>query len=321
MNVQKISNDFTPCHEGLFFAIDTQTDDPQDVVVEVVDLSADEVVAKQYLREVKRAQVNIAPYIKPFADYMPMRSAHSAFEEAPSVRFTIRTADVEAEPLLVSVNRAHAELPSIVTAMPLSRTIAYGESDQILLLAEPESRITANIVADTGENFSMEYVTMVGATTLYISTKDFGKKVRTITVELSCNEVELGTLNYHIVPSHKGVLRLAWVSESGSIERYTFPVVTKSQRKVERVGVLTAEGSRVVRSTVESIISLKSHYEPRATIEAIAQILSSPKVWIEYPTSYQEVVALDTVVDVNIFGEPESVMLGVQEWRREERAL
>ena len=321
MNFQKISNDFTPCHEGLFFAIDTEADMPQDVMVEVVDVSADEVVATQCLREIREAEVNIAPYVKPLTAQEPLRSATTMFADAPVKHYTIRNDEAVAEPLAVSVNRVQVECSSVVTAMPLSRTIAYGETDELLIFAEPESTIEVNIVADTGEEITMEYITMSGAATLCISTKDFGKKVRDIEVVLLCNGVEFCALQYRIIPLRKGALRLVWVSDCGSIERYTFPVVVKSQRKADREFIDTIEGCRVVRTTTESIISVKSHYEPRATIEAIAQVLSSPRVWIEYPECYQEVGVLSTAVDVDVFGEPECVMLAVQEWRREERAL
>ena len=321
MNFQKISKDFTPTHEGLFFAIDTQTDDPHDVMVVVVDVSADEVVATQRLREIRSAEVNIAPYVKSLTAQLPIRSATTMFADAPVKHYTIRNDEAVAEPLAVSVNRAAVESPSVVTAMPLSRTIAYGEADELLIFAEPESAIEVNIVADTGEEVTMEYITTSGATTLYISTKDFGKKVRNIAVDLSCNGVEFCALHYRIIPSHKRSLRLAWLSECGSIERYTFPVVVKSQRKADRESIDTIEGRRVVRTMTESIISVRSHYEPRATVEAIAQVLSSPRVWVEYPNCYQEVSVLSTAVDVDVFGEPECVMLALQEWRREERAL
>lgn len=321
MNFQKISNDFTPCHEGLFFAIDTEADEPQDVMVEVVDVSADEVVATQRLREIRSAELNIAPYIKPFAEQRPFRSATTMFADAPLKHYTIRNEEAEAEPLAVSVNRSHVELPSVVTSMPLSRTIAYGEVDELLIFAEPESAIEVNIVADTGEDVAIEYITTSGATTLCISTKDFGKKVRNLDVDLSCNGVEFCALHYRVVPSRKGALRLAWVSDCGSIERYTFPVVVKSQRKGDREFIDTLGGRRVVRTTAESIISVRSHYEPRATVEAIAQVLSSPNVWVEYSNRYQDVGVLSTAVDVDVFGEPECVMLALQEWRREERAL
>ena len=321
MNIQKLSNDFTPSHEELLFAVDTETDSPQDVEIEVVDAATDEVIATQRLRQIRYAEVNVAPYIKTFVEHLPARFAHTMFAEAPTMQCTIRSEETESEPLTVSVNRVSVAKPSVVTAMPLGRTIAYGETDELLIVAEAGSRLEANIVADTGETFAMEYLSEPGAAKLYISTKDFGKKVRAIKVELSCNEVEFATLDYRVVPLRKGALRLAWISDCGSIERYSFPVVVKSQRKAERETIETIEGYRVVRTKAESIISVRSHYEPRATIEAVAQALSAPRVWVEYPTHYQEVVVLSTAVDVDVFGEPECVMLGVQEWRREERAL
>lgn len=65
MRIYKLSNDFTPRHEGLLFGIETEFDEPQDVEVEVVDVATNEVVATQLLHEVTYAEVNIAPYVAP----------------------------------------------------------------------------------------------------------------------------------------------------------------------------------------------------------------------------------------------------------------
>lgn len=321
MRLYKLSNDFTPRHEGLLFGIETEFDEPQDVEVEVVDVTTNEVVATQLLHEVTTAEVNIAPYVAPLGDYAPSRPLYTTFVEAPTRLFAVRVGDVDSEPIVVSVNREAVTLPTLLTSMPQTRRIAYGEWDELLVLTERGAIIEANIDADTGESISVEYTSENGAATLCILTKDFGKKVRTFDVEIICDGALLTTLHYTVVPKRKGALRLAWLSDGGSIERYTFPISVKQQRTVERVCIETLEGSRVVSTVAVSTLSMKSHYEPRKVVEALAQITSSTRVWIESEESSSEVLPLTAVVDVNIFGEPESLSVGVQLWRREERAL
>ena len=51
MRLIKLSEDFTPRHEGLLYGIDVESEQPRDVTIEVVDMASSEVVATQRLRE------------------------------------------------------------------------------------------------------------------------------------------------------------------------------------------------------------------------------------------------------------------------------
>jgi hypothetical protein len=116
-------------------------------------------------------------------------------------------------------------------------------------------------------------------------------------------------------------VRLAWISGEGSIERYTFPTTLKSRRKSEKRTILMGEEQRVVASTTEQSTELNSRYEPRRTIEALIEIISSTKVWIECNDNLQEVEVLTSVTDHNLLGEPDSVRLTISQWRRKEGGL
>lgn len=318
MRIIKLSEDFTPRHEGLLYGIDVESEQPRDVTIEVVDMASSEVVATQRLREITTAEVNIAHYIEPITGYTPSHAAHTTFKEAPSRCTMIRSGEDFSAPIITSVNRCHISRPSCVCAMPNRRTISYGEVDEVLILAAEGETLTANIVADTGESLSLDYGTATGAAILSISTKDFGKKFRTLDVELLCNGESLGHLHYTAVPAYKGSLRLAWVSGAGSIERYTFPVVVKSQLSTVKESIDTSEGRRVVSAVSKSILSLKSRYEAAATIEALAEIISSPRVWIEGASGCAEVEVESLSVDKNLFNEPDIVAINILEWRKEE---
>lgn len=317
MRITKLSDDFTPRHEGLLFGIDVESEQPGDVTIEVVDMASEEVIATQRLREITTAEVNIAHYVAPITDYTPSRTAHTTFKEAPSRYTMIRSGEDFSAPIITSVNRSRVSPPSCVRTMPNLRTISYGEVDEVLIIAAERDTLTANFVADTGEILTLDYTAATGAAILSISTKDFGKKFRTLDVELLCNGERLDTLHYAIAPTHKGALRLAWLSSTGSIERYTFPVVVKSQFNSVKESIETPEGRKVVHSVSESILSLKSRYESLATIEALAEIISSPRVWIESSTGCAEVEVISSLVDKNLFNEPDIIAINILEWRKE----
>jgi hypothetical protein len=114
---------------------------------------------------------------------------------------------------------------------------------------------------------------------------------------------------------------LAWLSDLGSIERYTFPVIAKVERKSEKRVISTLENSRVVASETELLVSLYSRYEPQKTVEALAQIASSTKVWVEQNGEFSEVKVLTSTLKYNLFDEPSCVEITLSMWRREEVAL
>lgn len=318
MRIINLSEEFTPRHEGIFFGLDTENEMPADVTIEVVDMASEEVLARKLLRSVTTAEVNVAPYLLPNEEYTPSKSTHTTFKAAPSRCCIVRSGDDFSAPITTSVNRYRVSLPTVVSAMPSLRTISYGEVDEVLILTNGADILTANIVADTGESLSIDYSAATGAAILLISTKDFGKKFRTLEVELLCNGEYFGSLRYTVMPLHKGAVRLAWISRSGSIERYTFPLGVKSQLNSVKESIDTPEGRRVVRAVSESILSLKSRYEASATIEALAEIVSSPRVWLEGATGCREVEVTSSTVDKNLFNEPDIVAINIREWRKEE---
>lgn len=321
MRIEKLSNDFTPRHKGLLFGIDTERYTPSDILVEVMDMATNEVVATQQLRSIISAEVNIAPYVKLLAESSPSLSLHTAFREIPTASYAIRVGELLSEPVRVSVNRTSLYSPSLITTSSRNRHIAYGEKDELLIAAIPQGVLTANILSDRGETLTLEATAAMGIAALVLSTEDFSAETNSLDVELLYNGVAFDKLHYTLLAPRRGAVRLAWISSKGSVEYYTFPVVAKRELKSEKKSIDSYSGRQVVRSVSESILSLFSRYEPRITIEALAEIVASPKVWIVGKEEYQAVEVLSAEVERNLFGEPDLVALSIAEWRREESVL
>ena len=321
MILTTLSPDFTPRNQALRFGIDTESETPQDVVIDVVDVITDTTLSRQRLRQITSAEVNIAPYTRDFSFHKPSLKSQTSFKEAPTSLYAIRCEDSQSEPLLVTVNRRVQSTPTLITSMPLNRTISYGERDELLLLVAPDDHIRAHIESDTGEELTLDCTNPMGATILSISTEDFASNIGSFDVEIVCNGEWLTTLHYKMVRSSRKSMRLAWISDEGSIERYTFPMTAKKQQKCEKRSVTMAEGQRVVSATTEQTDVLISRYEPRHTIEPLSEIISATKVWIERGNECHEVEVLTSVVDHNLLGEPDSLRLTIRQWSRKEGAL
>ena len=311
MKITKISNDFTPLSEGIFFGVNSESREPSDLVVEVVDVATDEVVAVQQLRGVIEAHVNIAPYLNRFAERTPHVGLYSVFAEAPTATYKICVGDSESEAVVVSVNRDAVSRPALVTTLPTSRTISYGESDELLLITEAGDTIEVSITTDADAELSVEHTTSGGATIFMLSTEEFSPNTKTIDVKLWLNGEEWHELHYRVVPAYRGAIRLAWLSDKGSVEQYTFLTATRAKHKSEKQTIATPSNRRVVQSNFEHTVSLTSRYEPRRVVDALSQIVRSPRVWIKDGEHLTEVEVMSSDIDFNLFGEPDCVTVEV----------
>lgn len=318
MKITKISDNFTPMHEGILFGIDSENETPADIIVEIIEVATGEVVGSQRLRDTTSATINIAPYMARLERYAPTLPNHTTFAEAPIATYRIRIGNIESEDIVVSVNRRKIDSkPSIVTSFPDTRRIARGDSDELLIVTEEGKTIYAEIVADTGELLHIEHLSLSGASTLAISSNDFETEIHSLDITLYCEGEEFGSLHYTVVSPLKTATRLAWISDCGAIERYSFPSSHKVKRSADKQIVATKEGVVVAQCRAKQTISLCSRIEPRATIETLAQIASSPRVWIEQNGVWHLVEVVTPQVEYNLFGEPSFLRLDICLWQKE----
>lgn len=317
MKISKLSDNLTPLGEGIFFGIDTESDTPSEIVVEIIEATTGEVVAVQQLHNALSAKINIAPYIAPLSEYAPTKTQQTSFAELPTFAYKIRIDDVESEEVIVSVNRCKiGPTPTLITTFPHTRRIARGESDEVAFVSEQDKRITAELVADTGETLSVEYLPTSEISALIISLDDFESEMSSLDVTLRCEEEAFSSLHYMVVPPLKNATHLAWLSECGTIEHYTFPVSHKVKQSTEKQSVMTSSGICSAHHQTKLTFSLCSRLEPRATIEALAEIISSPKVWIWRNGEYKLVEVTTTEMEYNLFGEPNFLHLDICLWQK-----
>ena len=318
MRIYKLSDNFSPLHEGVRFGIDTESDIPIDFNVEIIDVIADEVVATKLVRSTISTVVNIAPYITLADTYTPSLERYIHFVDIPTAAYKIRIDDIESEEIVVSVNRNRMYyVPAIATSFPLTRQIAYGESDEVMMMVPKESSIHVEIVTDNDDTFEFDYTSEGEMVSIVISPDEFSTEMQHFDVTLYCNDEDLGTLHYKVASHPKKSVRLAWLSNSGAIEQYTFPCVSKSVIAAEKRNFMTSDGVCSVRSQAKQTLTLCSQFEPRATIEALADLIAASKVWIKLDEDWKLVEVTTSQVEYDLFGQPNYLSLEVCLWQEE----
>lgn len=318
MRINKLSDNLTPLDEGVIFGINTESDSAEEIMVEVIDAVADEVVAEVRLHNAISTTINIAPYIARLSGYAPATTRYTSFAEAPVARYKIRIDEVESEEVVVSINNHKiGSTPALVSDFPTSRRLAKGENDEVLFVAEAGKIVVAELTANTGETLHLEYLPTTELSTLIISLEDFDSDIETLDVALYSEDEVFARLHYTVVPATKSATRLAWLSECGAIEQYTFPVSHQVKHSTEKQSVMTSRGVCSAHHKTKFTISLCSRFEPRATLKALAQIISSPKVWMLHKGGYELVEVATTNIEYNLFGEPSFLHLDICLWQKE----
>ena len=174
--------------------------------------------------------------------------------------------------------------------MAAGRTVtAYNE----LTLFSDEA-VTVTVTAQSGTTTTAEsYRTATGGLHVFrLDTRDF-PEAETLTVDAGA----CGSVAYTVISAPTGARRLAWRSSAGGIEHYTFPVEKSESVETIRQRAYGAEGHLVARTRAERRTVLVSAYEPRATLEGLSEVLSSPDVWLAEDDGY---TAVDVVTEKSV---------------------
>ena len=165
--------------------------------------------------------------------------------------------------------------PGIRTTMPSDRIIPEDCSDEITLLTDTDCSITVTARnADTiiAENYRSEGA---GYHTFFVSPEDF-PECETITVDAG----QYGSIHYTVVPASAESARLAWLSHVGSIEQYTFPVVSSTSIRSSKQRTEGVDGHLVTAVESSREMTFVSAFEREEVLEPLSELLSAREVWI-----------------------------------------
>lgn len=319
MRIDFVPKNYTPIEQGLLFGFTTESDEPTDVTVEIIDAASGEVVATQQLLQVVSGVVNIAPYVERFSEREPLTAsvAISSLAEAESARYKIRIGDVESQEVVVSPVRCEVETSALITEMPTRRRVARGDCDELLFMVGAATDVEVAIVPNSGAALHLSMPNAQGVMRLVVATGAF-EKATSLTLRISLNGEVWSEVEYDVRPTRKHALRMVWESACGSFERYTFLSAYAVRREVEKQRVGNGKNLDTVSAIASESLKVMSNYEPQGLVATLSDIIAAPRVWIECKGGLERVDVLTTEVGYSLFDEPDYVEL---ELRREKRRL
>lgn len=309
--ISKTSNDFTPIFQGLLFTI--QSDEATDITVDIFNATSNTVIGTKSLSNITEAVIDIAPYINRSLDSTKPLTGASRLEECHAESYYITVSDainLEISDTLIVCNNLEQTSHGVHTSLSLSRNISYKEEDDLRIYAPPQTTITAEITSDAGDSLSLELFSTLGVAQLHINTADFSPSTKELTVKIYFNDSLFQSVSYNLIPRYKGAQRVVWVSDKGTIERYTFPVVKSKELKVVRHTTTNSLGQlQTIRLRKSKIYTLVSEGLTDATLEGLAAIIAAPKVWFEEDGVFNEVTVGQSDIKYHNFGNISSLSI------------
>ncbi len=196
------------------------------------------------------------------------------------------------------------------TTMPCERTMAPNESDELILMLHKDSIVTITAVRGRERTTKSLAAPVTGVLVLHVAAADFEGAEQLV--------VEVGgkpRVCYTLLPVPQDSVRLAWRTECGSIERYTFPVVAEVSVAAERSRAEGCEGRMVAASSATRSRRLISAYERQEVAAALAGIITSPQVWEVAGEEFRAVEVLSDKAAVDSAAPFSTVTLTIREPR------
>ena len=288
MTFTQIPPEYAPLSGELRYTVTTQETATLDL--RIADAGNGTLIGAKRFAGVTSASFDAAPYLRRTVAFVPTTGS-TGFRMADGRTVT---AYIEAQAAQATGTAPTVPSPQrpFLPCRPLVRLISHGESDELTLFSD--EAVTVTVTAQSGTTTTAEsYRTATGGLHVFrLDTRDF-PEAETLTVDAGA----CGSVAYTVISAPTGARRLAWRSSAGGIEHYTFPVEKSESVETIRQRAYGAEGHLVARTRAERRTVLVSAYEPRATLEGLSEVLSSPDVWLAEDDGY---TAVDVVTEKSV---------------------
>ena len=314
--------DFTPKREGLVFVV--EADEKCDFDVKIFNTQTGEEVGRKLIYDTTTAVVDIAPYVADMSTLTAKKQGESELIALPAVSYMIevQTADeiLESEEVWVSSNIVReVEGVNSIFATDECREITYGDDDHLLINTSTAGLITLEVNTDIGDSCSYNVHTESGRAMFYLSTQMLDPSVERIVIDIYSEGEYLQSVDYEVIPKRANAVRLMWISEIGTLEHYTFAAVHSQTLVAKQRQTFLGASGEVSRCSAVRHIKIGSKRCAERVLEALATIITAPKVWIERAGGYVEAAVLDNEATISRLGEVGQLVVTLEYDRKEVR--
>lgn len=260
------------------YSFTTESDQPQDVTVEILDATTRILLGSMRLYGVTEGVIDVAPYILPHVSMMPMETVRQAdMRVSPSaIGVVVRLEGVESEPR--AFFRSQFDYESIGLLSSKIELPVVQEGDTIRLTLFAQTRIDASVVLFGAKSLTVkcEGSTYGLPMELVIPTKAFGS-LEKVSITVRYDSKNTVVYNYTVLPRCGSAQRLVWYNTNGGVESFLFDHAMHLGYSVDRADdCMCDDGVQRVDGRVR--YRLCSGYELQEVMERVAELMLSPVV-------------------------------------------
>ena len=318
MKFVSIPNYGASWREPLIYSFSTETSEPSDIVVDILEASTQESIGRMKLYGVTRGMVNIAPYVARRASLAPIEGGSElvVIPSPSAVAVVVKVNDLYSEERLFFRSELFRG-----ASMSLSRIVGTQEierGDAIRLTLCPKGRLWVAVSYSRSASLQPKDCVVDGNATpmeLLLTTDDL-KVGDVVTVNLQYEFGAVQSFRYRVHPRRSTSRRLLWYNSQGGIESYTFGHSIRIGYSVDVQSVDKCMGETRRRADGELRYRLCSGQESMTMLEHVAELLLSPVVYkcSGVQSEQVDVVSREVAYDKN--GELHNMTLEVrEEWR------
>jgi hypothetical protein len=293
--------------------------------VEVYNAATGELSGVKRFAGTGNAKANVAGYVRRMLEPRPLMPAVPQAGQRPPAggfRFsqeggrqaavTVRAGDAAAPVRIFTCALGRSNEFDILSKMPQERMLAEGEWDEISIAVPDTSLSAVMTVTGGGADFTLrtgESASSRGVATLTVDAEDIAAAAeannrrfadcRRAEVKIYAHDEHIGSVGYDLYVRGPGQRRICWLNSLGGIDYHTFHAVAQESLSVEKQRIFSNDGYRAVASAAERSSEMVSGYCGSPLADALAETVSSPRVWMAERGADGECAArpLDVVTD------------------------
>lgn len=283
MKFTSIPESYSTFREPLIYSFDTQSQVPQDVEITIRRYDDDSIIGRKKLYAVTTGEVDIAPYLRWAAQPTLPESIEQCGLVDCATQLMVYVEAAGTQSKVRNFIAAKADLETLYTHLDTqieSRTMARDEFDLISFFVLPDAVVEVVVEATGKERESLSFEASGGQRVIAVTAATFDEATEDLKVKIVIDGEVASTIDYEIKPNLDGARRIAWMNSDFSPEAYTFPLRKSVLIEATRKRIATIWGKEAAEVEHHNELKLLSAYEPKRQIEALQEIVASPKVWL-----------------------------------------
>lgn len=291
MRIINMPDNFSPAFGEVIYTVENSGGGVFDV--EILDSGSGCMGIKRFAGE-GTVDINTAGYVRRGLSPEPLAGGGCGFrmDNGRAVKSSIRIGNLTSDVRIFTAGLRNLPAGRPLTMLPMHRDIARDESDEISFATDGgtyRAEITVKAAADY--KFAVGGHTAGAGICTFVTDMEWvmaqvgsaggdPEACRSVHVAVFSGDAELFRCIYVLRRNPAGAVRLCWLNSLGAVDRFTFPSPVSGGVGAAKERIVSAGGFETVYSGAERFSVLNSGYRPENVLNALAEIISSPRVWI-----------------------------------------